>query len=278
MTTLVCVTPTYNAGRLVVDTIVSIKTQTVFFTTNDDPIEILHVIVDGNSTDDTLALAKKCYEDIDSYDNLSVLYVSEDDKGMYDAVTKGFALADKHVDGDIFCYLNAGDMFAPRTAEACVEIYKNEDCLWWTGLHAHYSETGNLVSLISPGTFSRPLIIAGVYGRLGFPYIQQESTFWGKELHSTISWDRFSSLKYAGDFFLWATFAHQAELKTVPIWLAGCRKHAGQQSEVHFQEYKKEKEQISEGLSLLNFPKAISAFLVCVIPYRITQVLRTLSS
>ena len=108
MTTLVCITPIYNAGRLVVDTIVSIKTQTVFFTTNDEPIEILHVIVDGNSTDDPLALAKKCYGDIASYDNLSVLYVSEDDKGMYDAVTKGFALADKHVDGDIFCYQAEG--------------------------------------------------------------------------------------------------------------------------------------------------------------------------
>lgn len=59
-----------------------------------------YIIVDGASKDNTLALIKKYRERIQTV-------VSEPDKGLYDAMNKGIALAH----GDYLCFLNAGDCF-----------------------------------------------------------------------------------------------------------------------------------------------------------------------
>lgn len=66
-----------------------------------------HVIVDGGSTDGTLELIK-------SWRQHQIRLVSEPDKGIYDAMNKGLALAT----GDYVGFLNADDMLAtPRAIE-----------------------------------------------------------------------------------------------------------------------------------------------------------------
>jgi glycosyltransferase involved in cell wall biosynthesis len=59
-----------------------------------------HIIVDGGSTDNTVAILK-------SYPH--VKWVSEKDNGQSDAMNKAFAMAT----GDIIVYLNADDWFEP---------------------------------------------------------------------------------------------------------------------------------------------------------------------
>jgi len=61
--------------------------------------EIEHIIIDGKSTDGTLGIIKENQEHI-------ALWLSEADKGMYDAINKGMALAT----GDIIGILNSDDM------------------------------------------------------------------------------------------------------------------------------------------------------------------------
>ncbi len=86
------ITVTYNAGSVLEDTILSVISQTYH--------NIEYIIIDGASKDNTHAMIKK-YEDRISH------IVSEPDKGLYDAMNKGMALAT----GEYLCFLNAGDSF-----------------------------------------------------------------------------------------------------------------------------------------------------------------------
>ncbi len=63
--------------------------------------DVEYILVDGKSTDGTLDIIR-------SYTNGKIKYVSEPDKGMYDAMNKGLALAS----GDIIGILNADDFYS----------------------------------------------------------------------------------------------------------------------------------------------------------------------
>src|SRR5574344_2806824 len=84
------ITVTYNAGKVIEDTIQSIINQTYK--------NVEYIIIDGGSKDNTLNI-------IDKYKNLISKVISEPDNGLYDAMNKGFKLAT----GDYVCFLNAGD-------------------------------------------------------------------------------------------------------------------------------------------------------------------------
>lgn len=86
------ITVTYNSADTLQDCISSIAAQSYK--------DIEHIIIDGNSTDDTLKIIKK---------NTSVsTYISEPDKGLYDAMNKGLKVAS----GDIIGILNSDDVYA----------------------------------------------------------------------------------------------------------------------------------------------------------------------
>lgn len=68
-----------------------------------------HVVIDGASTDGTLAVIERFRPHL-------AHVLSEPDKGIYDAMNKGLALAS----GDIVCFLNADDLYAHRNVLADV--------------------------------------------------------------------------------------------------------------------------------------------------------------
>ena len=86
------ITVTYNAKHTLERTLKSVQEQTY--------PAIEHLIVDGNSNDGTVAL-------IQQYENERLKWISEPDKGLYDAMNKGAKMAT----GDYLCFLNAGDTF-----------------------------------------------------------------------------------------------------------------------------------------------------------------------
>jgi glycosyltransferase involved in cell wall biosynthesis len=61
---------------------------------------IEYIIIDGKSTDNTLSIINKYNADID-------FIVSEDDKGIYDAINKGI----KYSSGDVVGFLHADDFY-----------------------------------------------------------------------------------------------------------------------------------------------------------------------
>ena len=87
------VTPSYNQGRFIEDTILSVK--------NQDYLNIEHIVVDGKSTDNTLKILKK----YGGTYNMS--WISEPDEGQSDAVNKGFEMAK----GEVIGWLNSDDVY-----------------------------------------------------------------------------------------------------------------------------------------------------------------------
>lgn len=87
------VTITFNAARTLQRTLDSVVRQRYS--------RVEHLIIDGASTDDTLAIARR-YQAAAAYD---VVVQSEPDHGLYDAMNKGLQKAT----GDYIVFLNAGD-------------------------------------------------------------------------------------------------------------------------------------------------------------------------
>lgn len=107
------VTITFQAEAVLGKTVESVLSQTY------EHIE--HLIIDGASTDRTIALAEEYRKESDAADNGHVIQItSEPDTGLYDAMNKGLLKAT----GDYILFLNAGDFLAsPHTLEtvaACV--------------------------------------------------------------------------------------------------------------------------------------------------------------
>lgn len=86
------ITITYNAGESLRPTLESIQSQTFG--------DYEHIIIDGASKDDTLAIAEE-------YPDKRRKVYSEPDKGLYDAMNKGLRKAT----GEYVLFLNAGDSF-----------------------------------------------------------------------------------------------------------------------------------------------------------------------
>ena len=88
------ITATYNSEKTIKSCLQSVKDQ--------DYENIEHIIIDGNSTDNTCEILSKYAEN-----NPFVTYISEKDKGIYDALNKGLQVAT----GAIIGFLHSDDEF-----------------------------------------------------------------------------------------------------------------------------------------------------------------------
>jgi glycosyltransferase involved in cell wall biosynthesis len=89
------ITVCYNSANTISDTITSVASQ--------QHTECEHIIVDGASRDGTVDIVKNAAS--------ITKFISEPDKGIYDAMNKGLALAS----GDVIGLLNADDFYADDT-------------------------------------------------------------------------------------------------------------------------------------------------------------------
>ena len=87
------ITVVRNGAATVEDTLRSVAAQ--------DYPRVEHVVIDGASTDGTLDIVRRHRDKI-------AAFRSEPDRGMYDAMNKGLALAT----GEIVGFLNADDVYA----------------------------------------------------------------------------------------------------------------------------------------------------------------------
>lgn len=98
------VTVTYNCVSLLEETIKSVILQ--------DYAPLEYIIIDGGSTDGTIEVVKKYSDYVD-------VFVSEPDRGIFDAMNKGI----KKATGEWINFMNAGDRFANSTVLS--HVFKN---------------------------------------------------------------------------------------------------------------------------------------------------------
>jgi glycosyltransferase involved in cell wall biosynthesis len=212
------VTPCFNAERFIARTAESIMAQTAV---RSGRLALQYLVCDGASTDGTL-------EEIRRVCGAAAEILSERDHGMYDALAKGLARAT----GDVVAYLNAGDLYCPTALDVVADVFERNEVSWICGLQVTFNEAGQFLEGVLPYRYRPSLIQAGMYGRPLLPrFIQQESTFWRRELHATLDLAELARWKLAGDYYLWTRFASTSRPRLVQSYLGGFAYHAGQQSE-----------------------------------------------
>lgn len=126
------ITVAYNSEGTIRDTIESILKQTYS--------DIEYIIVDGASSDGTLDIVRNYVECFDG----RLRYVSEPDKGIYDAMNKGIMMAT----GDVVGILNSDDTFFDEHVIAdIVHIFKefDVDCVYGDLVFVKPDNTNKLI-------------------------------------------------------------------------------------------------------------------------------------
>jgi len=194
------VTPSFNMVNYIEDTILSVIGQGY--------PNLEYIIIDGGSKDGTVDIIKK-YEEWITY------WISEPDKGMYDAIQKGF---DRST-GEIMAYINSDDKYHYNAFFTAATIFSSmEDVEWILGRASFYNEEGSIVDVKDMRKWSKMNYYLG-----DFKWIQQESIFWRRNLWIKAGSRINSKLKLAGDYELWLRFFRFARLHTVETVFGGFR-------------------------------------------------------
>ncbi len=121
------ITVCYNSAATIEKTIASVAAQTY---TNME-----YIVVDGNSKDTTVAILKK-------HEDVITQWISEPDKGLYDAMNKGIAMAT----GDLIGILNSDDTFYNNTVlEEVAKFHTNNYIDASVGNIVQHKENGKIV-------------------------------------------------------------------------------------------------------------------------------------
>lgn len=170
------ITVCFNSAATIKDTLQSVATQT-------HP-DIEHIVIDGSSTDGTMEI-------VNSNRQRLAHVVSEPDRGIYDAMNKGLALAS----GDIIGFLNADDFYAmPNALELVAAPFSDPgvDAVYADLVYVDAVDTNRVVRYwksrdYRPGLFlsgwmpAHPTFFVrrGIYKRLGGfdPEFQRQADF-----------------------------------------------------------------------------------------------------
>ncbi|MFC1692053.1 glycosyltransferase family 2 protein [Candidatus Latescibacterota bacterium] len=183
------VTPSYNQGKYLEETIDSVLSQGIN--------NLEYIIMDGGSDDNSVDIIRK-YEKYLSY------WQSQHDEGQTHALIEGFNRAT----GDIFCWLNSDDIYMPVVLKKVIHYFSEN-----RELELLY---GDYIRLYPDGQrIAKPKISFDFSIALhAYLMIPQSSSFWTKRLYNAIGGLN-PSFQYAFDcdFFLRAGF----HLKNRPL-------------------------------------------------------------
>jgi glycosyltransferase involved in cell wall biosynthesis len=139
------ITIVYNNSETIADAIESVLSQTY--------PDIEYIVVDGLSTDGTVDIVKH-------YGTSVTKFISEKDKGLYDAINKGIGLAT----GDVIGLLHSDDIFYSPTAVASVAAAFQEqdaDSVYGDLLYVQKEDTNKIVRNWVSGSYKRENFIYG---------------------------------------------------------------------------------------------------------------------
>lgn len=183
------ITVVYNGAEFIRDCIESVLNQTYS--------DMEYIIIDGKSTDGTVEI-------ILSYGTNVALFVSEPDKGLYDAMNKGIGLAT----GEVIGLLNADDFYRhPRVIANMVATFERtgSDAVYGDMLYVERNNTKILKRYWRSGWYSDNAFLWGwMPGHLSF--------FAKRRLYETLGAFRLD-MKSAADYELLLRFIHKNKTK-----------------------------------------------------------------
>lgn len=183
------ITVVYNGAEHIRDCIDSVLDQTYS--------DIEYLIIDGKSTDGTVEI-------VQSYGTKVARFVSEPDKGLYDAMNKGIRLAT----GAIIGLLNADDFYRHNGVIAnMVALFERtgSDAVYGDMLYVDRHDTGKLKRYWRSGWYKEDAFMWGwMPGHLSF--------FARRALYETYGLFRLD-MKSAADYELLLRFIHKNKAK-----------------------------------------------------------------
>ena len=195
------ITPSYNQGKFIEETILSVINQ------NYSKIE--YIIVDGGSTDNTIEIIKK-------YEQHLFYWISEKDNGQSGAINKGF----KKATGELICWLNSDDILIEGALNKVVNLFKNNEKLdMVNGNLLLIDEKSNILS----GHFILKQKIW--YAKNGVYYVTQPSMFWKRKIFDSIGLLREDFHATMDREFLIRVFKSNFKIGHTEKMLAGFRMH-----------------------------------------------------
>ncbi|MFG0283432.1 MAG: glycosyltransferase [Phycisphaerales bacterium JB039] len=209
------VTPSYNQGRYIEETILSIR--------NQGYPNLEHIIMDGGSTDETMAIVEKYRDGI-------AIAVSEKDKGQSDAINKGMKLAT----GEILTWINSDDMLAPGALAAAAMAFHTSGADFVNGV-AQIFRDGKLVHQCINSCADGPIPLRDLLDLdncwMKGQFWWQPDSFFTRDLweraggHVRVDW------YYSMDYELWLRFAEVgAKLHSIGRPVCWYRTHEDQKT------------------------------------------------
>ncbi|MDY6822423.1 MAG: glycosyltransferase family 2 protein [Thermodesulfobacteriota bacterium] len=197
------VTPSYNQGGYIEDTIQSVINQTY----ND----IEYIILDACSSDNTRNILEK-YKD---HPRVSRIII-EKDKGQADAIDKGFRLGR----GDIMGWINSDDKLHERIVERSVQAFRTNPKLGMTFGDIEYFDDHNniLWTKKSIAGFNFEYLLNKWF------YVNQQGSFYSRQALEEIGFLD-TSLHYCMDLDLWLKILSKYEAAYLACIAASFRRH-----------------------------------------------------
>lgn len=248
------VTVSYNAASVIEQTILSVI--------NQDYLNIEYIIIDGGSKDDTIDIIKK-------YEDKIAFWVSEKDKGVYDAMNKGILKAH----GKYINFMNAGDTFFNQSVISTI-IAKT-----------HNSSTiiyGDTMVYLSKGKFhQKPKRIEYINKQMIFGH---QATFILTAYHQEHLYD--ISYKSSADYnFFYQTYNKGLTFQYIPIIIANYDGAEGISKNIFLSKIEDRKIQNKEitkiwllSLHLKYYIQKCKDFIIMILPEEIVNKIRKFRS
>lgn len=171
--------------------------------------EVEIILVDGNSTDNTLAIAS-------SHSELFSKQIVENDSGQSEAINKGFQIAS----GEYITWLNADDALCPRVLNRVISFLRDKKTDWLTLNQVYINQFNIIQKCLRSGPFEETLFPKGILHVFGPSTIMSRSMVddlgpFDQSLHycmDTEYWFRAAAAGYRYHrlpFYLWAFRVHE---------------------------------------------------------------------
>jgi glycosyltransferase involved in cell wall biosynthesis len=181
MSKITIVTPSYNQGRFIEKTFISILQQNL-------GSDLEYIVVDALSTDNTFKVINK-YMPLFKKQGIIFKLIREKDDGQADAINKGWKIAKSEILG----YLNSDDYYQKNVLKKVILAFNNESTMWAYGGWNYVNINGDLYKkVLSPDYDRRKLLY---YDYIGQPacFIRKGALekigYLDKNLHLTMDYD-----------------------------------------------------------------------------------------